>query len=948
MQEVDFVAVARKWQERWFDEKVFEPAVDSSRKKFFFTVPYPYVSGLLHVGHGRTYTNGDVIARFKRMRGLNVLWPMAFHITGTPVLAVSAKIASGDEATLKMFEEYVSIYEGDPRRVSGIVSTFSDPWKLVNYFSIKLVDDFKSMGYSLDLSRQFTTGDKEYNKFIEWQFTRFKDQGFLKQAAYPLLYCVNDKNAVGEDDIKDADTDPVEVQRFTAMKFSVEGGGKSEFVVSSTLRPDTAFGITNMFVNPAASYAKVFIESGDGKWREEWWVSRKAAEKLALQDKKIRILEEKSGEDFVGKWLVDPTGKRVAILPSQFVDAEHATGFVHSVPAHAPYDLVALEEMKSDEKLFSKHPELREAVDSIKPIGLIDLPGFGEIPAHDLVQRMKIANTREKQKLEKATAELYRAEFYHGIMRPVNKQFAGMRVAEAKDAMTAWLKKEGKAADVFECSRKAVCRCGGEVVAAVLSDQWFIDYNSPGWKEAANACLSQMLIHPPTYRKQFEDVFAWLDKRPCARRRGLGTQLPFNNEWIIESLSDSTIYMAFYTVIKNIRKLGLKPEQLTPELFDFVFLGKGGAQEASWNEIRREFLYWYPNDLRHTGIAHITNHLSFFIFAHAAVFGRAHWPRGISLNELVISEGTKMSKSKGNVVLLNDIASKVGPDVFRLYCVSTSDFGSVLDYRQKEVEQVRKALNKFVAVIRELAAFKQSGRQIDSGAGKWFLSKFEGAVKKCTLALEELRLRDYVQAGFYGLLNDFDYFTRRASEDEAASIASLVCDEWIALLAPVVPHVCEELWAEAGNKSFVSLAGWPAADDKNILPEVERQEDLVKRVVEDGRKILQVLKRKVSSGTVIVASAGKWTQLEQALVEKDAEKAAAGVADEQLKNYVVKEIYSLRSLGARKFDEFAVLSGALQFLQKELGLQVHVEREEESTSPRASKAMPLRPAIALE
>ena len=92
MQEINLNEIEKKWQEKWYGEKAFEPSAEEGRQKFFFTAPYPYASGALHIGHGRTYTNGDVIARYKRMKGFNVLFPMAFHITGTPPCA---KISSG-------------------------------------------------------------------------------------------------------------------------------------------------------------------------------------------------------------------------------------------------------------------------------------------------------------------------------------------------------------------------------------------------------------------------------------------------------------------------------------------------------------------------------------------------------------------------------------------------------------------------------------------------------------------------------------------------------------------------------------------------------------------------------------------------------------------------------------------------------------------------------------
>lgn len=920
----DFASIEKKWQDKWFDEKVFEPSIDADKEKWFFTVPYPYVSGCLHVGHGRTYVGGDVIARYKRMKGFNVLWPMAFHITGTPVLAVSAKIAANDEATTNLYREYVGYYEEDAGQVNEIVDSFKEPWNLVNYFSDKLVQDFKSIGFSLDLSRQFTTGDPEYNKFVEWQFKKYKEKGYLKQAAYPLLYCPRCANAVGEDDIKDGDTNPVDLMEFTAVKF-VFGDA---FIVSCTLRPETVFGITNEFVNPEADYVKIRFENG-----EKWWVSKQAAEKLSLQGRKHAVEQKEKGGFFAGKKCVDPLGKEIPILPAEFVDADNASGFVHSVPAHAPYDYVALQELAKDAKW-------KPLVDKIKMVSLISLDGYGDYPAKDVAERMKIANLKEKSKLEKATNELYKAEYYNGVMKGVVPEFAGLKVTEAKDEVAAWLKEKGRADAFYETNRHAECRCGGKVVAAVLDDQWFIDYNSPGWKEKSRKCLDKMLIHPPQYRKQFYDVLEWLDKRPCARKRGLGTKLPFNREWIIESLSDSTIYMAFYTVIKKIRELGLKPEDLTEEFFDHALLGKGKGSGAA-AAVREEFLYWYPNDLRHTGVAHITNHLSFFVFAHTAIFEERHWPKGISLNEMLISEGAKMSKSKGNVILLNKIGKEFGADLFRVYVAGAADFGSTLDFREKEMLAARKSLNKFVSLCEEFA--REDADAMETPLSKWAVSKFESQLREADAALEALQLREYVQAAFYKTLNVFDHLKRRATAGEVRFVGEHALKKWLRLMTPVTPHLCEELWAGFGWGGFASLADWPAVDESLIDREAEAGEDFVMNALEDSRRIRQRLKKKPAKLTVILASKEKNVALKQGLkAEKPEESGLSGA----LLDYASKDFYALKD--AVLVNEKQHLEHAKAFLEKELNVEIRIESEEESSNEKASRAMPFKPALYFE
>ncbi|PXF53064.1 MAG: hypothetical protein C4B56_03115 [Candidatus Methanophagaceae archaeon] len=155
--------IEEKWQRRWHEARIFdaEPGVGGGRggdrgKKFFITVPYPYTSGPLHIGHGRTYTIGDIIARFKRLEGYNVLFPMAFHVTGTPILAIADSIARGDAEVVARYRDYVSIYERE-ERVDEIVNSFSDAEAVAKFFTGRIAEDFKRMGYSIDWRRKFNT-----------------------------------------------------------------------------------------------------------------------------------------------------------------------------------------------------------------------------------------------------------------------------------------------------------------------------------------------------------------------------------------------------------------------------------------------------------------------------------------------------------------------------------------------------------------------------------------------------------------------------------------------------------------------------------------------------------------------------------------------------------------------------------------------------------------------
>jgi len=975
-----FRDIERKWQKKWFDEdKTFEPASiasnKSSTRKFFLTVPYPYVSGALHIGHGRTYTNADVFCRYKRMTGLNVLWPMAFHITGTPVLAISNALAEGDRKTIELYKSYVGLYETDPKRIDELVASFNEPWNIVRYFADKISNDFKSIGFSIDWSRTFTTADKEYNALVTWQFRKYKEKGFLVQAEYPILYCVSDKNAVGEDDIKDGDTDPVEVQEFTSIKFKLSGSPDAASLLASTFRPETVFGVTNVFVNPESKYSLIELE----KSGEKWIVSSACLGKLSMQNKQFRVVvDEFEGRYLVGKEVIAPTGAKIPVLPASFVSPDAATGVVYSVPAHAPYDYIGIEDLRKNEPVLREYG-IKELVERIKPITIIKSPGFGALPAGEACKSFGVTSQGDADALDNATKAVYKAEYYEGVLLPDCGKFAGLKVKDVKPEIISWLKEMNASDSLFEPSRDAYCRCGGRIIVACLSDQWFLDFNAAGWKDASRECLAGMNIIPESYRKQFEATLNWLDKRPCARRRGLGTPLPFNKEWIIESLSDSTIYMSFYAIIKKARELGIKSEQMDfEEFFDYVYLGRGTVESASaktkvpkenLDAVRNEFLYWYPNDHRHTAIAHVANHLTFFIMAHAAIFPKALWPKCISLNDMLVRDGVKMSKSKGNVIPLIDVGRRYSADLYRLYMASAADLDSVIDWREGDVDACRKALKRFFDTASEMIENRSDHDGGDlkslSPPCKAFISKFEKAVGECGILLEDFRIRDYVNTAFYKVLNDYSSLAHRIQgSPELKTVNNHVVGKWVRLLCPVIPHACEELWAKLGGVGFASKAEWPISQKELVDDNIEAVEEYVESVASDVRNILSFVKTKEKGPSrVCLYAASNWKARLRSIVIENKEKPFGEIIKQAIVEGLPKEGVSkltqefykkkMQLEPLPKMDEVAALKEHAEVISRALGgLRIAVYSEEDPLKHdpvgKAAAARPGKPGILVE
>ena len=958
-------SIEKKWQGVWREKRVFEANPSGDRPKYFITVPYPYSNGPLHIGHGRTYTIGDIIARYKRLRGFNVLFPMAFHITGTPIIAYSEMISRGDERTIGLYRDYVSLYIEDKDEVEKILESFKDPLNLAVFFAERIQRDFEELGYSIDWRRRFHTGKPIYNRFVTWQYFKLADKGLITRGDHIVTYCLLHRQPEGEDDIQDADVNPVEIVEYTAVKFTLPSRGW--ILLSATLRPETLLGVTNIWVHPDGDYV-VF------DWRgEKLVVSEKAFLKFKHQypEEEVSFVARIKGRDLIGENAVSPFGDNVVVLPAWFVDVENATGIVYSEPSDAPYDYVALIELKNNPDLLDKYGLKPELVQSIEPRKIIDVPG---ISGHHAEIAVKTAGVKSQldARLEDITREVYREQFYNGVMLVDYPGIKGLPVKDAREKVKELLYSMGKAIPFHELNRRAYCRGGGEIIVAKITGQWFINYNVKWLKEKSRKMIEEDVVKivPSKYKKLFLDTIDWLDKRPCARKRGIGTSLPWDQDWIIESLSDSTIYMAFYTIAHIIRSRGIKPESLTPEVFDYVFLGIDSAEDVSrvsgipidvLEEMRREFTYWYPVDHRHTGVPHISNHLTFYILHHIAIFGDELAPRLISLNETVIREGAKMSKSKGNVIPLRHISTRYSTDLFRLYISWAASLDSILDWRETDVEKVVSSLLKFVNIAKSAIACNSS---VSSNVyTSWFINKFYSLIEKATKHVENLEIRDYVQTAFFDILSLVDKYREMTGESYVCGVKEVLRD-WITVLNPVIPHLTEEINSWLGSSELISTSKWPTFP--SIDEEIIYLVDSVDSLIEDIREIRSLTRREKPRVYIIVAPDWKReiaryvydsVQLKQVvevvrtrfnLKGREAEVVEAYNFFRKSDREVLSRIIKTRS--RREFEVYSAMTGYIKTRIPGLS-EVTVMWEDEARSrgiPKAERALPLKPALYIE
>ena len=948
-----------KWIQRWKEAKIFEADPDPSKPKYFICVPYSYQNGPLHLGHGFTYTRGDAYARFKRMQGYNVLFPWAWHWTGEAVAGTSERLKRGDESIRRMLIEI----DGVPEE---LLEKFTDPVFVTKYYTEENKVVVDAMGFSVDWRREFYTTDLHpyYSRFIQWQFITLKNRGYVAIGKHPVVWCPNCKSATGDHDRLVGEGVSPEEYVLVLFKFN------DAYLAAATLRPETVFGVTNIWINPNHEYALAEV---DGK---KYIVSKRAAEKLREQ-KNVKILGSVKPEDLIGKYAEAPLiGKPVPILPADLVDPDFGTGVVYSVPAHAPYDYAGVIALRSNEERLRRYG-LKEIVEKIKPISIIKVSGYGDYPAVEEVERLGI-KTDTDPRLEEATKTIYSKEFHEGIMKENCGEYSGKSVNEARDLVKAKLIELGLGDIMWELPEKVVCRCGTENIVKIVENQWFLRYSDPEWKEKVRKHLMKMEIYPEEARQWFLNVVDWLRDWACTRKTGLGTRLPWDPEWIVETLSDSTLYPALYTISKYPNLNLIKPDQLTLDVLNYVFLGLGNVEEVAkkvgvdidlLKKMREEFLYWYPVDMRISAKELVPNHLTFYIFNHVAIFEERHWPRGVGVNGMVNIEGEKMSKSRGNFIPLKKAIMKYGADVTRATLLLAAEDLDDPDWRERNAIEIKNMINQLLRIVGEVASTELVE---ENAVDSWLMSRLQRRIENITEWMENLKTRKAFHDALYGLYNDWRWYIRRTG-GSISKIGREFIEAWIKLLAPFIPFTAEEAWSILGKSGFVSVEKWPAPRRELINVEAELAEELIMRLMEDVRSIINVIKEKPRKVYIYVASGWKRGLLERTLNllkegrsreigklikwivsnKPELKKIAANLAKLMIENVSsLIQNYRFEDLMAAAERELDIYESASEFLMSELGIEfeVHSEDEEGLYDPKkkASSALPLRPGIYAE
>lgn len=959
---LDQKQIETKWQKIWEDNKVFEVKANK-KEKYFGTVAYPYANSILHIGHGRTFTTAEIFLRYQRLLGKNVLFPMGFHISGTPVLAVADGIRSGDKKQIQITTEAISEYLDSKQEIEKTLKSFTESENIAKFFSHTIEDSFKKVGIGIDWSRKFTTGEEIYNKFIEWQYAKLNNLGILTKGKYPILFSPAEENAVGEDDIKDGDSDKVTIQEMNYILFESKQN-KGEYFVVATLRPDALFGTTNLWVDEEKTLVKIKVN------KQIWIVAKDSFLKIKYQFENVQILSEHKGKEFIGQNVITPIINREIIIASaKFLDSLHGTGLAYSSPAGSPHDFMGLVEAKAQGRL-------PQDLQVINTVNTFDKNGNKieykfSCPAEDKCKKFNVKSSLDKDNLELAKLELYKEEHYGGKLNSLCAEFDGIYIKQAKDKVKEKLIELNLGGILLETSRRAKTRNNDNVIVANLDGQWFLDYSNPEVKKKAYDLLENMIYLPHKLKETQKGYLEWVSKRPCARKRGLGTPLPYDKAWIIEPLSDSTIYQMLYLIINIIRRENIKPNQLTEEIFDYIYLDKATLEDAyNSSKIKKEILeemkneaqYWHNNDFRYVGQPHMSNHMSFLIYHYALIFDspklKKFHPKIGVVGGMLQRNGEKISKSKGNGIPLSKVGKEFGADLYRLYIAVAASFDVEMDFKDDEIVQLEKKFEKFKELMFASKTLKIKSYEKFETIDKWLISRFYSNVKLYFNSMDQLKIREAFIGILYEFLNDINFHTRRTSYEKTLEVIRFIFSDYVKIMTPVIPHICEELYLGEDKNNYASLAEFTTQIDKFINKDIEEIEEIVQELVTQISRTKESKNISKIDKIIIIQATNKRFELFDNLKTilastKDFKKIISelNINFSEDKAFISKFVPKTLGEGLSKYlskeDEKNLILNLSDFLKEEFGGVIEVKSAEELNLNLAN-LVPGRPKVLLE
>ncbi|XP_003224146.1 leucine--tRNA ligase, cytoplasmic isoform X1 [Anolis carolinensis] len=1027
---VDFLKkIEKEIQQKWKDEGAFEvnasdAASQKSNGKYFATFPYPYMNGRLHLGHTFSLSKCEFAVGFQKLKGKACLFPFGLHCTGMPIKACADKLKremelygcppefpdEEEEEEEDSKEEEVVIKDkakgkkskaaaktGSSKYQWGIMKSlglsdeeivkFSEAEHWLDYFPPLAIQDLKSMGLKIDWRRSFVTTDVNpyYDSFVRWQFLTLRERNKIKFGKRYTIYSPKDGQPCMDHDRQTGEG--VGPQEYTLIKMKVVEPypvklsglkGKNIFLVAATLRPETMFGQTNCWVRPDMKYIGFETLNGD-----IFICTQRAARNMSYQgftkiNGVVPVVKELMGEDILGAPLSAPltSYKVIYTLPMLTIKEDKGTGVVTSVPSDSPDDIAALRDLKKKQPFRAKYGIKDDMVLPFEPVPVIEIPGYGQLSAPMICDELKIQSQNDREKLVEAKERLYLKGFYEGIM--LVAEFKGQKIQDVKKIIQKKMVDNGEAMIYMEPEKQVMSRSADECVVA-LCDQWYLDYGEETWKKQTHECLKNLETFCEETRRNFEATLDWLQEHACSRTYGLGTRLPWDEQWLIESLSDSTIYMAFYTVAHllqggNLRGQGESPmriraNQMSKEVWDYIFFKTAPfpatkIPKAVLDKLKQEFEFWYPVDLRASGKDLVPNHLSYYLYNHVAMWPnqREKWPVSVRANGHLLLNSEKMSKSTGNFLTLSEAVQKFSADGMRLALADAGDTVEDANFMETMADAGILRLYTWVEWVKEMLANWDSLRSgpADTFNDRVFFSEINAGIMKTEQNYEKMMFKEALKTGFFEFQAAKDKYRELAIEGMHRDLVLQFIESQTLLLAPVCPHMCEHVWALLGKTDSIMKASWPVPGpvDEILIRSsqylTEAAHDLRLRLKNymapaKGKKSNKEVPQKPSHCTIYVAkNYPPWQHITLSVLRRHYQTSGGHLPDNkiisselnslpELKKYMkrvmpfvamIKE--NLEKKGPRvldlelEFDERAVLRENIVYLTNSLELE-HIE-----------------------
>ena len=756
-------AIEKKWQQRWTESGVYRCSHESDKPKYYVLEMFPYPSGNLHMGHVRNYSIGDVVARFRRMQGFNVLHPIGWDSFGLPA----------ENAAIK--------HNTHPAR-----------WTYSNIDNMR--SQLKRLGYSYDWQREIATCRPEYYKWEQMFFLRLLEKGLVYRKKAPQNWCPSCHTVLANEQVIDGlcwrcdskveqkdltqwflritayadellqDLSRLEAgwpDRVLAMQknwigrstgaqitFGLEKpcGGADSIDVFTT-RPDTLYGVTFMTLAPEHPLVEHLIEGYENADAVRAFVQRiHNMDRLERQSDTL----EKEGI-FTGAYAVHPlTGEKVPLWLGNFVLAEYGTGAVMGVPS-------------GDQRDF----------EFARKYGL----------------DIRVVVQPRDEELDSASM----TAAYHDPGVLVNSgPFTGMDSEDAKQAIVARLEQEGKGRGTVQyrlrdwnISRQ---RYWGAPIPVMYCETCGV---VPEQEEHLPVTLPMDVKTREDGRSPLPEHAPFVECT-CPRCGGKARRETDTMDTFVES----SWYFARYTSARN-----------TDAPFDMDALK-----------------YWLPVDQYIGGVEHAILHLLYSRFFTKALRDCGFMPADthepftrLLTQGMVLKNGSKMSKSKGNIVDPTQMIAKYGADTVRLFCLFAAPPERDFDWSDSGIEGASRFLSRvwrlFVDARASLSAVQPcSSTAADAGtpAARDLRRKEHLTAKKAGEDMGDRFQFNTAIAAIMELVNAM-YACRGelcASEGGARVFFSAMATV-IALLSPVTPHFCEELWEELGHREGLTFQPWP-------------------------------------------------------------------------------------------------------------------------------------------